>query len=163
VRFHHHLLLVVLAQAVKEIVVALVLLGQTLQVVVVEHHRRVILGGKVSGAMALPQAFLGQVSHMLVVAEALEAVVLELVALEEEVVERNTTSLLLQLLELPTQAEAAAAETSAPCLEPQEVPVSSSSPTQAQHNYLVVELLPNQAVTSFTHSHLLAHLALCHL
>jgi hypothetical protein len=39
----------------------------------------------------------------------------------------------------------------------------SSSPTQAQHNYLVVELLPNQAVTSFTHSHLLAHLALCHL
>jgi hypothetical protein len=39
----------------------------------------------------------------------------------------------------------------------------SLSPTQAQHNYLVVELLPNQAVTSFTHSHLLAHLALCHL
>jgi hypothetical protein len=40
---------------------------------------------------------------------------------------------------------------------------SSSFPTQAQHNYLVVALLPNQAVTSFTHSHLLAHLALCHL
>jgi len=40
---------------------------------------------------------------------------------------------------------------------------SSSSPIQAQHNYLAVELLPNQAVTSFTHSHLLAHLALCHL
>jgi len=40
---------------------------------------------------------------------------------------------------------------------------SSSSPTQAQHNYLVVELLPNQAVILFTHSHLLAHLALCHL
>jgi hypothetical protein len=40
---------------------------------------------------------------------------------------------------------------------------SSSFHTQAQHNYLVVELLPNQAVTSFTHSHLLAHLALCHL
>jgi hypothetical protein len=41
--------------------------------------------------------------------------------------------------------------------------VLSSFPTQAQPNYLVVELLPNQAVTSFTHSHLLAHLALCHL
>jgi hypothetical protein len=41
--------------------------------------------------------------------------------------------------------------------------VLSSFHTQAQHNYLVVELLPNQAVTSFTHSHLLAHLALCHL
>jgi uncharacterized membrane protein (Fun14 family) len=40
---------------------------------------------------------------------------------------------------------------------------SSSFHTQAQHNYLVVALLPNQAVTSFTHSHLLAHLALCHL
>jgi hypothetical protein len=40
---------------------------------------------------------------------------------------------------------------------------SSSFHTQAQHNYLVVELLPNQAVTSFTHSHLLAYLALCHL
>jgi hypothetical protein len=40
---------------------------------------------------------------------------------------------------------------------------SLSFHTQAQHNYLVVELLPNQAVTSFTHSHLLAHLALCHL
>jgi hypothetical protein len=40
---------------------------------------------------------------------------------------------------------------------------SSSFHTQAQHNYLVVELLPNQAVTLFTHSHLLAHLALCHL
>jgi len=40
---------------------------------------------------------------------------------------------------------------------------SSSFHTQAQHNYLVVELLPNQAVTSFTHSRLLAHLALCHL
>jgi hypothetical protein len=40
---------------------------------------------------------------------------------------------------------------------------SSSFLTQAQPNYLVVELLPNQAVTSFTHSHLLAHLALCHL
>jgi hypothetical protein len=40
---------------------------------------------------------------------------------------------------------------------------SSSFHTQAQPNYLVVELLPNQAVTSFTHSHLLAHLALCHL
>jgi hypothetical protein len=40
---------------------------------------------------------------------------------------------------------------------------SSSFHTQAQHNYLVVELLPSQAVTSFTHSHLLAHLALCHL
>jgi hypothetical protein len=40
---------------------------------------------------------------------------------------------------------------------------SSSFHTQAQHNYLVVELLPNQAVTSFTHLHLLAHLALCHL
>jgi hypothetical protein len=40
---------------------------------------------------------------------------------------------------------------------------SSLFHTQAQHNYLVVELLPNQAVTSFTHSHLLAHLALCHL
>jgi hypothetical protein len=40
---------------------------------------------------------------------------------------------------------------------------SSSFHTQAQHNYSVVELLPNQAVTSFTHSHLLAHLALCHL
>jgi hypothetical protein len=40
---------------------------------------------------------------------------------------------------------------------------SSSFHTQAQHNYLAVELLPNQAVTSFTHSHLLAHLALCHL
>jgi hypothetical protein len=40
---------------------------------------------------------------------------------------------------------------------------SSSFHTQAQHNYLVVELLPNQAVSSFTHSHLLAHLALCHL
>jgi hypothetical protein len=40
---------------------------------------------------------------------------------------------------------------------------SSSFHTQAQRNYLVVELLPNQAVTSFTHSHLLAHLALCHL
>jgi hypothetical protein len=40
---------------------------------------------------------------------------------------------------------------------------SSSFHTQAQLNYLVVELLPNQAVTSFTHSHLLAHLALCHL
>jgi hypothetical protein len=39
----------------------------------------------------------------------------------------------------------------------------SSFPTQAQHNYSVVELLPNQAVTSFTHSHLLALLALCHL
>jgi hypothetical protein len=39
----------------------------------------------------------------------------------------------------------------------------SSFHTQAQPNYLVVELLPNQAVTSFTHSHLLAHLALCHL
>jgi hypothetical protein len=39
----------------------------------------------------------------------------------------------------------------------------SLSPTQAQHNYLVVELLPNQAVTSFTHLNLLAHLALCHL
>jgi hypothetical protein len=43
------------------------------------------------------------------------------------------------------------------------VQASSSFHTQAQHNYLVVELLPNQAVTSFTHSHLLAHLALCHL
>jgi Tfp pilus assembly protein PilV len=40
---------------------------------------------------------------------------------------------------------------------------SLSFHTQAQHNYLVVALLPNQAVTSFTHSHLLAHLALCHL
>jgi hypothetical protein len=40
---------------------------------------------------------------------------------------------------------------------------SLSFHTQAQHNYLVVELLPNQAVTSFTHLHLLAHLALCHL
>jgi hypothetical protein len=40
---------------------------------------------------------------------------------------------------------------------------SSSFHTQAQLNYLVVELLPNQAVTSFTHSHLLAHLVLCHL
>jgi hypothetical protein len=40
---------------------------------------------------------------------------------------------------------------------------SSSFHTQAQPNYLVVALLPNQAVTSFTHSHLLAHLALCHL
>jgi hypothetical protein len=40
---------------------------------------------------------------------------------------------------------------------------SSSSPTQAQHKNSAVELLPNQAVTSFTHSHLLAHLALCHL
>jgi hypothetical protein len=40
---------------------------------------------------------------------------------------------------------------------------SSSFHTQAQRNYLAVELLPNQAVTSFTHSHLLAHLALCHL
>jgi hypothetical protein len=39
---------------------------------------------------------------------------------------------------------------------------SSSFHIQAQHNYLVVELLPNQAVISFTHSHLLAHLALCH-
>jgi hypothetical protein len=43
------------------------------------------------------------------------------------------------------------------------VQASSSFHTQAQHNYLVVALLPNQAVTSFTHSHLLAHLALCHL
>jgi hypothetical protein len=43
------------------------------------------------------------------------------------------------------------------------VQASSSFHTQAQHNYLVVELLPNQAVTSFTHSHLLAHLAHCHL
>jgi hypothetical protein len=39
----------------------------------------------------------------------------------------------------------------------------SSFHTQAQHNYLVVALLPNQAVTSFTHSHLLAHLVHCHL
>jgi hypothetical protein len=45
----------------------------------------------------------------------------------------------------------------------QVVQASSSFHTQAQHNYLVVELLPNQAVTLFTHSHLLAHLALCHL
>jgi hypothetical protein len=45
----------------------------------------------------------------------------------------------------------------------QVVQASSSFHTQAQPNYLVVELLPNQAVTSFTHSHLLAHLALCHL
>jgi hypothetical protein len=43
------------------------------------------------------------------------------------------------------------------------VQASSSFHTQAQLNYLVVELLPNQAVTSFTHSHLLAHLALCPL
>jgi hypothetical protein len=41
--------------------------------------------------------------------------------------------------------------------------VLSSFHTQAQHNYLVVALLPNQAVTSFTHLRLLAHLALCHL
>tara|TARA_R110002126_G_scaffold214_9_gene1122 strand:- start:1588 stop:1770 length:183 start_codon:yes stop_codon:yes gene_type:complete len=40
---------------------------------------------------------------------------------------------------------------------------SSSFHTQAQHNYLVVALLPNQAVTSFTHLRLLVHLALCHL
>jgi hypothetical protein len=40
---------------------------------------------------------------------------------------------------------------------------SSSFHTQAQRNNLVVALLPNQAVTSFTHSHLLANLALCHL
>ena len=43
------------------------------------------------------------------------------------------------------------------------VQASSSFHTQAQHNYLVVALLANQAVTSFTHLHLLAHLALCHL
>jgi hypothetical protein len=48
-------------------------------------------------------------------------------------------------------------------LLPQAALALSSFHTQAQHNYLVVELLPNQAVTSFTHSHLLAHLALCHL
>ena len=40
---------------------------------------------------------------------------------------------------------------------------SLSFHTQAQHNYSVVALLPNQAVTSFTHLHLLAHLALWHL
>jgi len=48
-------------------------------------------------------------------------------------------------------------------LEVKAVQASSSFHTQAQPNYSVVELLPNQAVTSFTHSHLLAHLALCHL
>ena len=48
-------------------------------------------------------------------------------------------------------------------LAAQAAQASSSFPTQAQHNYSVVELLPNQAVTSFTRLHLLAHLALCHL
>jgi hypothetical protein len=71
------------------------------------------------------------------------------------------------LLEPQTQAVAAGAQTlpmtvhnTMAALAAQ---ASSSFHTQAQHNYLVVALLPNQAVTSFTHLRLLTHLALCHL
>jgi hypothetical protein len=70
-----------------------------------------------------------------------------------------------QLLELLEQQTLVAVEVAVDLVKllAQAAQASSSFPTQAQHNYLVVELLPNQAVTSFTHSHLLAHLAPCHL
>ncbi len=72
----------------------------------------------------------------------------KLVSLVKQTLVAVVAVVLIQLL-VPTAAQAAQ--------------VLSLFHTQAQHNYLVVELLPNQAVTSFTHSRLLAHLALCHL
>jgi hypothetical protein len=69
----------------------------------------------------------------------------------------------MRLLERQILAVAVVAVMGQMALAQQAAQVLSSSPTQAQHKNSVVELLPNQAVTSFTHSHLLAHLALCHL
>jgi hypothetical protein len=82
-----------------------------------------------------------------------------LAVLAVAVLARIQPLLLVQL----TLAVAAVVVMEAQVLRGQAAQASSSFHTQAQHNYLVVELLPNQAVTSFTHSHLLAHLALCHL
>jgi hypothetical protein len=67
------------------------------------------------------------------------------------------------MMEIPTQVAVAVALKTMEQIAATAAQASSSFHTQAQHNYLVVALLPNQAVTSFTHSHLLAHLALCHL
>jgi hypothetical protein len=76
---------------------------------------------------------------------------------------RLVVRLLVALLEQQTQVMAVLAVLVMAQSVTLAAQASSSFHTQAQHNYLVVALLPNQAVTSFTHSHLLAHLALCHL
>jgi hypothetical protein len=94
---------------------------------------------------------------------AMEAQVLQRVELAAVVMGEEILLVLLELLILEV-AEAVVDFQQALVLQAVlAVQASSLFHTQAQHNYLVVELLPNQAVTSFTHSHLLAHLALCHL
>jgi hypothetical protein len=67
------------------------------------------------------------------------------------------------MMGMPIQVAAGVAQKTTELIVAMAAQASSSFHTQAQPNYLVVELLPNQAVTSFTHSHLLAHLALFQL
>jgi hypothetical protein len=117
-------------------------------------------------ALVRHQAFLVLALPMRVEAAAVQFLAhhLHLAALVG-VVEAQQT--LMELLVQQTQAVAAGAQTLPMTVHNTMVALavqaSSSFHTQAQLNYLVVALLPNQAVTSFTHLHLQAHLALCHL
>jgi hypothetical protein len=93
-----------------------------------------------------------------------EAVITLLEALAVLEVEALAQVVLMRVVPVQLTEAAAAVAMATPALTAaQAAQVLSLFHTQAQHNYLVVELLPNQAVTSFTHSRLLAHLALCHL
>jgi hypothetical protein len=88
---------------------------------------------------------------------------LALVALVAAVLAQDFRLSLRRLRELQTLEEVVVAVMQVATRRRLAAQASSSFHTQAQPNYLVVELLPNQAVTSFTHLQLLAHLALCHL
>jgi hypothetical protein len=117
-------------------------------------------------ALVQPQVLLGHQSHTAAVAAVetnhLALVVLAALAVVVRVVQAGLELLAQQIL-VVVAVVVALLEAVQVLLAAQAVQASSSFHTQAQHNYLVVALLPNQAVTSFTHSHLLAHLALCHL
>jgi hypothetical protein len=117
-------------------------------------------------ALVRHQAFLVLALPMRVEAAAVQFLAhhLHLAALVG-VVEAQQT--LMELLVQQTQAVAAGAQTLPMTVHntmvAQAAQASLSFHTQAQLNYLVVALLPNQALTSFTHLRLLTHLALCHL
>jgi hypothetical protein len=116
------------------------------------------------GALELHHQFLAQALLMLEVEEVeFLRLVVRVVRVALAVVAQAQAALRLAQTALPILAVVVVVTETPALTAAQAVQALSSFHTQAQHNYLVVELLPNQAVTSFTHSHLLAHLALCHL
>jgi hypothetical protein len=148
---------------------AVVLATNMVLVAVAGHLLLALMAQLRAAAMVGPvlhQAFPVQALPMLVAAAAARFLArhLHLAALAGAVEAQQT---LMERLAQQTLAVAAAAQTlpmtAYRTMAALAAQASSSSPIQAQPNNLAVELLPNQAVTSFTHSHLLAHLALCHL